>query len=85
MFKFDFNIFSRHVLCDKCRKIIATDFNFLSNEFGWIRIPSPHKKHKRGKGRMLDFCNEKCLLVFFKGRKYWSNKMKLRKENESKS
>ena len=49
----------------------------------WLRPNSTN--FSTGNGRTLDFCDEKCMLVFFKGRKYWNNKRKLIEVSKSKT
>jgi hypothetical protein len=79
MFKNDFNGMGGVFLCDKCRVSRSSTFRPHEN-IEWIRIESPHRK-SHGNGRMLDFCTHKCLIVFFKGKKYWARKKKYQQEN----
>ena len=54
-----------YILCDRCRKIIATDYIL-----NWYSIYEPFWETVQ-KSRRMDFCNEKCRIYFFKGRKYY--------------
>jgi hypothetical protein len=74
MIKNSFSPEGIHTLCDRCRKILATDFNFLIGSVTWKRIKSP-RKGREGHNRVYDFCDEKCLVVYFRGKKYYNKKL----------
>lgn len=78
MFKNDFSGNGLIILCDHCRRTIdARPFKFAHE-----RINSPKKDKGAGQGRILDFCDEKCRIVFFRGRKYYQRKLKYIADNE---
>lgn len=64
-----------HTMCDRCRCILATNFNYITESpSSWVMVDRP-KKGAQGHRQVFTFCNEKCKLVYFKGQKYWSRKM----------
>lgn len=65
-----------HVLCDKCKVIIATDFNFFTQTPAWERVLSARKRGVTGRGRCMDFCTEKCRIIYFRGWKYYQRKLR---------
>jgi hypothetical protein len=67
-----FGASARHVLCDRCRKILDTDFNFLTDTITWETVKTPHKG--RHDTRRSDFCDVRCRIVYFKGWKYLARK-----------
>lgn len=69
-------------ICERCRVIVATNFNGLIGTPTWIRVPSRHKDKGAGRGRMLDFCTDKCKIVYLRGRKYYNEKLQHQKDNE---
>lgn len=80
-----------HVLCDRCAKILATNYNFsllswetlqdLYKILPWIALSSKKWGRGDGRGRRLDFCTEKCKLVFLKGKRYWNLKLEKQRVN----
>jgi len=78
MFKNDFNGLGLHILCDRCKTIVGT----MPYKFDWVRVDSRHKGAGAGKGRALDFCNEKCRILFLRGREYYCRKMKYIADND---
>lgn len=57
------------ILCEQCRKTITYDFDFKNNEPTWERIKSPVKK------RVLDFCDQRCRMVYLRGYEYYRRKL----------
>lgn len=80
-----------HVLCDRCSKILDTNYKYST--FGclklkdffktlpWIAFNSKKWGRGDGQGRRLDFCTEKCKLVFLKGKRYWNLKLEKQRVN----
>ena len=75
MFKNDFDGTGIKFICEHCKTIVATNFNFNNQLPTWERIQSKNKGKGSGKGRILDFCNEKCRIVYLRGRKYYADKL----------
>lgn len=73
--------FGGHILCEKCSTIIVTGFNFLTHTPHWERVLSRRKDQGAGRGRVLDFCNEQCRILFLRGRKYYQRKLQHMKDN----
>ena len=63
-----------YVLCDRCSMILARNFNFLTQIPHWEVIEKIRKGSEPHKKR-FDFCDEKCRIIYFRGRKYWNNKL----------
>lgn len=64
-----------HTLCNRCSRILATDFNYLTGTPAWEIIEMPWKGNQV-KTRRFDFCDEKCRIIYFRGRKYYQRKLK---------
>ncbi len=77
MFKNDFSGLGLHILCDKCHKILDT-YPYTRK---WEKIDSPRKHGTAGKGRKLDFCDEKCRIIYLRGHKYYARKLQHIEEN----
>lgn len=79
MFKNDFNGVGIHFICEHCRKIVATGFNFTLQKPDWVRLEStkysPPNEGGNGKGRILDFCDDKCRIIYLRGKKYYARKL----------
>lgn len=63
-----------HTLCDRCRKILATDFNYITDHIDWEVVVSA-RKGSEGHNKRLDFCDERCRIVYLRGRKYYARKL----------
>lgn len=63
--------FNGHLTCDHCVRIC----NWYSKD-SHIVVKSKNKKTE------LHFCNERCQLVFFKGKKYYQRKLKAMIDNK---
>jgi hypothetical protein len=84
MFKKDFNGVGIQFLCEHCRRIVASNFNFFTQKPDWVRLEST--KFSRGfggngRGRILDFCSDRCRIIYLRGRKYWKRKQDHRENN----
>ena len=73
MIKNSFSPEGIYTLCDRCRKIIVTDFNYLTGTITWETLTTPRKGSHPHTKRM-DFCDYKCRIVYLRGRKYWRRK-----------
>ena len=69
-----------YLLCDKCSKILHT-YNGSPPNITWERVMSKRKDKGAGRGRELVFCDEKCRIVFLRGRKYYNDKLEHQKNN----
>jgi hypothetical protein len=70
-----------HTLCDRCRCILATNFKYGTCKPTWEVINKP-RKGSQGHTRRFDFCDERCRVMYFRGRKYWARKVKFMTEND---
>lgn len=62
--------FNGHITCDHCVKIC----NYYGDDFIGLR--------SKKKNTEMYFCNERCMLVFFKGKKYYQRKLKAMIDNK---
>lgn len=62
-------------LCDRCHRVLGTDVTFTEQSV--IKGLPFISKQKRTK---MHFCDERCKLIFLKGRKYYATKKKLEAE-----
>lgn len=68
-----------HILCDRCRMILATNFNFNASKPTWETVKLKRRDPMRN--RRMDFCDEYCRIMQFRGRKYWARKIEHMKRN----
>lgn len=78
--KQSFSPIQLHVLCNRCSKILASDFNFALQTPNW-EIVMKTKKGLEPRQQRFDFCDEKCRITYFRGRKYWNRKLKHQRDN----
>ncbi len=67
----------RHICCDRCQKIIVTGFDWCLKPF-WDIV---NKARQHGSFRRMDFCDERCRMIHFRGRKYWQRKLLYMRRN----
>lgn len=69
------------ILCDRCRTTLAVEFNFNRTEPDWETITT-ECKGSPGHSRRYDFCDIRCRVIHFRGRKYWQRKLQYIREAE---
>ena len=66
--------------CDRCHTILAVNFDYKNKTPKWERIEVP-KKGAEGHTKYYDFCDEKCRIVYFRGKSYFQRKLAHRERN----
>jgi len=80
MFRNDLGDLALHLICDHCSVIIDT--YPYKNPSSHERVNSRNKGRGGGRGRRMDFCNERCRIIFFRGRKYYQRKLRHMDDND---
>jgi len=69
--------FGGHITCDRCNVIIVDSWNF-NNPPQWEIV---ELQQAGGRRRRMDFCDERCRILYFRGRKYYQKKLQYMKEH----